>query len=307
MPESNHAPKTAPIINLLPSPDWQDYELLDSGHGAKLERYGPYRFVRPEHQAVWSPSLAEKEWKSAHATFVSSGGESGGAWTFHKNVKPSWEMQYKDLRFFAHASGSRHMGVFPEQACHWDWMAEKIRSRLRTPEAQPPQVLNLFGYTGLATLATAQAGAKVTHVDAAKKAITLGRENQELSGLAAKPIRWLVDDAFKFVYREVRRGSHYDGIVLDPPKFGRGPQGQVWELFESLPELLTNCRALLSDSPLFVVLTAYAIRASALSAYYALEEMVTGLGGSVETGELALIESSAGRLLSTAIYARWSN
>ncbi len=307
MTAKNSYPERTPTIHLLPSLDWTDYELMDSGRGAKLERYGDYIFVRPEHQAVWSPALPEKVWQTAHATFVASGGESGGAWNFHKQVKPSWEMRYKGLRFYAHAGGSRQLGVFPEQACHWDWMAEKIRASVQTSGAQSPQVLNLFGYSGLATLAVAQAGARVAHVDAAKKAIALGRENQELSGLSDKPIRWLVDDAFKFVNREVRRGSHYDGIILDPPKFGRGPQGQVWELFESLPDLLSNCRALLSEKPLFVVLTAYAIRASALSAYYAMEEMVAGLGGSVETGELALVESSAGRILSTAIYARWSS
>ena len=167
-------------------------------------------------------------------------------------------------------------------------------------------MLNLFGYTGLATLAACQAGAQVTHVDAAKKAISVGRENQALSGLDDRPIRWLVDDAFKFVRREVRRGSPYEGIILDPPKFGRGPQGQVWELFESLPEFLTDCRKLLSERPLFVILTAYAIRASSLSIYYAMQEMTSGLAGDLSGGELALVEKSAGRLLSTAIYSRWS-
>jgi 23S rRNA (cytosine1962-C5)-methyltransferase len=168
------------------------------------------------------------------------------------------------------------------------------------------RVLNLFGYTGLATLAAAQAGAQVTHVDASKKSILLARENQVLSNMGERSIRWLVDDAFKFVRREVRRGSQYEGIILDPPKFGRGPQGQVWELFESLPELLQNCQKLLSPQPCFVVLTAYAIRASALSVYYTLQEMVSGLGGNLETGEMALVEKSAKRLLSTAIYARWA-
>jgi 23S rRNA (cytosine1962-C5)-methyltransferase len=214
-------------------------------------------------------------------------------------------MQYKGLRFRAQAASSRHMGVFPEQAAHWDWMGGLIRRAGR-----PVQVLNLFGYTGLATLAAAQAGARVTHVDASKKAVSTARENQALSGLDDRPVRWLVDDVYKFVRREVRRGTKYDGIVLDPPKFGRGPEGQVWEFFESLPALLQECRQILSDRPLFVVLTAYAIRASALSAYYAVREMTAGFGhkaptGEVAAGELALVESSAGRLLSTAIFARW--
>jgi 23S rRNA (cytosine1962-C5)-methyltransferase len=294
-----------PNLTLLISPEWEDYELLDSGNGAKLERYGAYTFVRPEHQAVWQRALPEHRWQAAHATFRPTGEESGGQWEFHRQVKTPWKMGYKGLSFLAFTANSRHMGVFPEQAAQWDWMVEKINAR-GSRSQEPTRVLNLFGYTGLATLAAAQAGAQVVHVDASKKSMLLARENQALSGLSDRPIRWLVDDAFKFVRREVRRGSQYEGIVLDPPKFGRGPQGQVWELFESLPELLQNCRALLSPAPLFIILTAYAIRASALSAYYAIQDMTARLPGEIETGELALEERSAGRLLSTAIYARWS-
>ena len=295
-----------PQLRLLKAPVWQDYELIDSGRGAKLERYGPYTFIRPEHQAVWQPRLTAERWEAAHAVFEPTGEESGGRWRIDKPVKTPWKMGYKGLRFLAFTANSRHMGVFPEQAVHWDWCTENIAARLAN-SAAPVRVLNLFGYTGLATLAAAQAGAQVTHVDASKKSILLARENQTLSNLADRPIRWLVDDAFKFVRREVRRGSQYEGIILDPPKFGRGPQGQVWELFESLPELLQNCRELLSGQPLFVVLTAYAIRASALSVYYAMQETVEGLGGTLETGEMALVEQSGKRLLSTAIFARWSS
>jgi len=222
-----------PELVLLSAPDWSDYALLDSGNGAKLERYGPYTFIRPEHQAVWKPALPETEWQAAHAVFQPTSEESGGHWQFRKNVEPSWIMRYKGLKFQAHASASRHMGVFPEQAAHWDWMAETIQQARR-----PVRVLNLFGYTGLATLAAAQAGAQVTHVVASKTAVALARSNQSLSGLDERPIRWLVDDAFRFVRREVRRQSQYDGIILDPPKFGRGPEGQVWEFFEGLPSLL---------------------------------------------------------------------
>jgi 23S rRNA (cytosine1962-C5)-methyltransferase len=295
---------SAPNLILLTCPDWEDYELLDSGKGAKLERYGAYTFVRPEHQAVWRRALPEERWQAAHASFLPTGEESGGRWEFKRPVKTPWKMSYKGLSFLAFTANSRHMGVFPEQAAQWDWMTERIKNRLQQSQS-PVRVLNLFGYTGLATLAAAQAGAQATHVDASKKSLMLARENQALSGLSDRPIRWLVDDAFKLVRREVRRGSQYEGIVLDPPKFGRGPQGQVWELFESLPELLENCRALLSSQPLFVILTAYAIRASALTAYYAMQEMTAGLAGEIETGELALVERSAGRLLSTAIFARW--
>jgi 23S rRNA (cytosine1962-C5)-methyltransferase len=289
-----------PRLELLLTPEWRDYELLDSGNGAKLERYGPYTFVRPEHQAVWSPALDPDRWQAAHAVFQATNEESGGRWQLRKPVEPTWIMGYKGLKFQAHTSASRHVGVFPEQASHWDWMQERIASAGR-----PIRVLNLFGYTGLATLAAAQAGAAVTHVDASKKSISIARQNQALSGLDKRPIRWLVDDVDKFVQREVRRQSQYEGIILDPPKFGRGPDGQVWDLFHSLPGLLQACRALLAPRPLFVVITAYAIRASALTAYYALQEMLADQEGTLTTGELALVEASAGRLLSTAIFARW--
>ena len=290
-----------PSFQLLVSPKWEDYELLDSGEGVKLERYGPYRFVRPEHQAVWHRKLPSLEWESAHAVFQPTGGESGGRWQFKKPVKAEWEMSYRGLRFKGQATGSRHMGVFPEQASHWDWITARIKAA-----RHPLKVLNLFGYTGLATLAAAQAGAQVTHVDASKKSVSMAHENQILSGLQEKPIRWIVDDAVKFVRREERRGNQYDGILLDPPKFGRGPKGEVWECFEMLPSLLQDCRSILNPEPSFVVITAYAIRASALSLYYALQEMMEGLGGWVETGELVIPERGSGRLLSTAIFSRWS-
>ncbi len=291
-----------PQIELLTSPDWEDYELLDSGAGSKLERYGPYTFVRPEPQAVWQPASPPEMWQSSYGEFQNTGEESGGRWQFRKPVEPMWVMYYKDLRFQARATNSRHMGVFPEQAAHWDWMSQRIQSARR-----PIQVLNLFGYTGLATLAAARAGGRVTHVDASKKSIGIARQNQELSGLSDRPIRWLVDDVYKFVRREVRRQSTYDALILDPPKFGRGPGGQVWEFFNSLPDLLHECRALLSPQPVFILLTAYAIRASALTIYSALRETVAGLGGSLAAGELVLVERSAGRLLSTAIFARWDS
>jgi 23S rRNA (cytosine1962-C5)-methyltransferase len=293
-------PPIPPEINLFTSHDWKDYELLDSGGGAKLERYGSYTFLRPEHQAVWQRALSDKTWEAADAVFQSSGEENGGHWLFKHPVASPWLMTYKGLKFHAQTSNSRHLGLFPEQAAHWDWIGQKI-----TAARQPIKVLNLFGYTGLATLAAAQAGASVTHVDAAKKAITWGRENQALSALTDRPIRWLVDDVFKFVRREVRRQSTYEGIILDPPKFGRGPEGQVWEFFESLPELLQECRSLLSPNPLFIVITAYAIRASTLSLHYGLQEMTRGLGGQITSGELALVERSAGRWLSMAISSRW--
>jgi 23S rRNA (cytosine1962-C5)-methyltransferase len=290
-----------PNLELLASPGWEDYELVDSGGGVKLERYGSYQFIRPEHQAIWKPALTPARWQQADAIFQPTAEESGGHWKFTKPIDSTWVMHYKDLRFQVQASPSRHMGVFPEQATHWDWMSEKIKSTRR-----PVRVLNLFGYTGLATLAAAQAGAQLTHVDASKKSIVWARTNQALSGLHAQPIRWLVDDVIKFVRREARRHSTYDGIILDPPKFGRGPAGQVWEFFDSMPDLLQNCRSLLSDQPVFMILTAYAIRASALSIHYAAQEMLSGLGGELTSGELVLRERSAGRLLSMALFSRWA-
>lgn len=302
-----------PKIRLLSSPAWKDYELFDSGDGRKLERFGLYTFVRPEVQALWTPSLPAAKWDSAHAVFQPSGEESGGHWVFRKKVNESWLMEYglgeggqgdgEKLKFSVMATPGRHLGVFPECAAHWDWMADIIRRGGR-PSASV-NVLNLFGYTGLATLACAAAGAKVTHVDASKKSVAWGSENAALSGLEDKPIRWIVDDALKFVQREARRGAKYDGIYLDPPKFGRGPKGEVWEVYKSLPELLPACREVLSDRPLFVVLTVYAVKLPAVHAYAALEEMMRGFGGALECGELVTVEKSAGRVLSQAVYARW--
>jgi len=289
-----------PSIELLPSADWKDYELLDSGNGSKLERFGTYTFIRPEHQAVWKPTLPEKVWESAHAIFHPSAQESGGEWQFHKPIEAEWKMRYRDLVFWVRTSASRHLGVFPEQATQWDWIDKQIQLANR-----PINVLNLFGYTGLATLTAARAGASVTHVDASKKTVNYARENQMLSGLGDKPIRLIIDDAFKFVKREVRRGVIYDGIILDPPKFGRGPKGEVWEFFKTLPFLLQEIRPLFGNQPLFMVITAYAIRASSLSLYYSIQEMMSNYSGILTTGELVILEKSAGRILSMAIFTRW--
>ncbi|MFH1907950.1 MAG: class I SAM-dependent methyltransferase [Chloroflexota bacterium] len=306
-----------PGIFLLASQAWKDYELLDSGNGQKLERFGEYIFIRPEVQALWRKSLPAAPWEAAHAVFQPTGEESGGHWQFKKKVAEKWEMRYGGtvggLRFWAQTTPGRHLGLFPEGAAHWDWCSRLILNRREKTQSKNSanlafsavNVLNLFGYTGLATLAAACAGARVTHVDASKKAITWARENQALSGLVDKPIRWIVEDALKFVQREARRGVKYDGILLDPPKFGRGPKGEVWEVFKSLPELLAACRDVLSEKPLFVALTVYAVKTSALHLYSALDEMLGGYGGKLECGELVTQEKSAGRLLSSAVYARW--
>ena len=296
-------------FTLLEAKNWKDYALLDSGEGLKLERFGKYVFVRPESQAMWKRALTS-EWKNADAVFISTGEESGGHWDAKKKMDEHWTMRYplphskNGLTFKVMTTPGRHLGVFPEVASHWDWFANLINREARQ-ERKEVNVLNLFGYTGLASLAAASAGAKVTHVDASKKSVSWARENQELSGLSDAPIRWIVDDALKFVQRESRRGVKYDGIILDPPKFGRGPKGEVWEVYKSLPNLLEACRACLSDNPLFVVTTIYAVRASAVHVAQAMDDMMKGFGGKIEMGELVTREQSAGRLLSQAVYARW--
>lgn len=288
-------------FSLLESAHWTDYELLDSGDGLKLERFGKYIFVRPESQVIWKRALPASEWENAHAVFQPTGEESGGHWEFRKKVDEKWIMKYGDLTFWAMTTPGRHLGVFPEVASHWDFMADSIR---RTDTR--PNILNLFGYTGLASLAAAAAGAGVTHVDASKKSVSWARENQELCGLGDKPIRWIVEDAVKYVQREAKRGVRYDGIILDPPKFGRGPKGEVWEVYKSLPNLLETCRQCLSEHPLFVIVTIYAVRASAIHAAQALDEMMKKHRGEIDSGELVTRETSANRLLSQAVYARWS-
>ena len=301
--------KNSPTCTLLEAAKWREYELLDSGGGVKLERFGKYIFERPEPQAIWSRALPESEWEQAHAIFQPTGEESGGHWNFKKKVEEKWAISYPlaslaaqgGLRFWVMPTPGRHLGVFPEAAPHWDWLSELIQQR----SDKNINVLNLFGYTGLATLAAAAAGAKVTHVDASKKSVSWARENQALSNLGEKPIRWIVDDALKFVEREARRGIKYDGIILDPPKFGRGPKGEVWEVYKSLPNLLSACHACLSDRPLFAAITIYAVRASAIHAAQALDETMKQYHGTLDSGEMATRESSANRLLSQAVYARW--
>ncbi|MHB1383155.1 MAG: class I SAM-dependent methyltransferase [Bellilinea sp.] len=292
----------SPPLTILTSPEWKDYELLDSGDGQKLERYGPYRLLRPEPEAVWQRGLPEAEWSKAHAIFKPAPEENGGHWKILQKLPDRWVMQYKNLHFYVQTTASRHLGVFPEQAAQWDWISQQINKSQR-----PLRVLNLFGYTGLASLAAASAGASVTHLDASRKVVDWAHENLTLSNLGDKPVRWIVDDALKFVQREGRRGSTYDGIILDPPKFGRGPKGEVWEFYKLLPNLLSACREILSEKPVFIALTAYAVKASALTLYYALQEMLAGHHGTLSAGEIALSEKSAGRLLSTAIFARWTS
>ena len=277
---------------------WADYGLVDSGHGRKLERYGKFRFIRPEPQAMWSPRLAHWD---AHAEFVPGSDEDGGGrWQFLKDVpRDGWPLAWNQARFTAQCTPFRHLGFFPDMAPVWDWMLGQLG------DATDAQTLNLFGYTGVGSLALSQCG-PVTHVDASKKSVAQARQNASLSGMTERPIRWLVDDAAKFTAREVRRGKRYDGIILDPPKFGRGPDGEVWRLEESLPGLLADCRQLLDADSRFLFLTVYAVRMSSIAIGGLLAEMLADLPGSIEHGDLAVREEGAGgRLLPTAIFARW--
>jgi 23S rRNA (cytosine1962-C5)-methyltransferase len=290
-----------PKINLLNSPNWRDYSLLDSGNGRKFEKYGPYKLVRPEPEAIWKPGLPEKEWLNADSEFVPSAEKNGGHWESKERMEDRWKMEYNGLKFWVQTTASRHLGVFPEQATQWDWIESQISEQNR-----PLNVLNLFGYTGMASLAAARAGANVTHVDASHKVIRWGKENQLLSSLEDRPVRWLVDDAFKFVKREVRRGNVYDGIILDPPKFGRGPKGEIWEFYKILPDLLEGCRQILSSQPQFLLLTAYAVKASALTLHFAIEETMRKIRGYTSVGEVVLQEINCRHAISKAIYARWT-
>jgi 23S rRNA (cytosine1962-C5)-methyltransferase len=294
--------KETPRIKLLSNPDWEDYQLLDSGGGRKLERYGPHRLVRPEAEAIWKPALASSIWDSAQATFQPGSETHGGHWHYGDDIPKRWRMSYRNLKFWVQTSASRHLGVFPEQAEQWDWIIEQIRSAGR-----PVKVLNLFGYTGLATLAAASAGASVTHLDASRKTISWAKDNQQISGLVECPIRWIKDDALKFTRREGRRQSKYDGLILDPPKFGRGPQGEVWDFYKLIPTLLEACRQVLSTQPVFILMTAYAVKASAMTLYHAVNEMMEAWHGETDVGEVVLNEKSRGRKLSMAIFARWSS
>lgn len=316
---------------ILAGEGWDDYGLVDSGHGRKLERYGAYRFIRPEPQALWSPRLADWD---AHGEFVPGSDEDGGGrWQFDKPVpREGWPLAWREVAFTAQCTPFRHLGFFPDMAPVWDWMRGQLRppalgpgpvtpsSDAAAPEAIPGQAredastLNLFGYTGVGTLALSTCG-PVTHVDASKKSVAQARENAALSAMADRPVRWMIDDAAKFAAREVRRGRRYNGIILDPPKFGRGPTGETWRLEENLPALMADCRRLLDADSRFLFLTVYAVRMSSLALAGLLAELFADLPGTIEHGDLAVREDALrqgqdeqeGRLLPTAIFARWTN
>ncbi|MFD1788123.1 class I SAM-dependent methyltransferase [Sphingomonas floccifaciens] len=286
------------LISLIGEP-WADYGLIDSGHGRKLERYGRFRFVRPEPQAMWAPS--SDDWQADGEFIPGADEDGGGRWELSRDVpQGGWPLSWREARFTASNTPFRHLGFFPDMAPVWDWM------RGRIADAADPECLNLFGYTGVGTLALSAAGARMVHVDASKKSVEAARANAALSGMADRPVRWLVEDAAKFVAREVRRERRYDGIILDPPKWGRGPNGEVWKLEEHLPALIADCRRLIDADSRFLFLTVYAVRLSALAIGELVRQHFADLPGRVECGELGVREESRGLTLPTAIFARWS-
>ena len=286
------------ILSTLIAEPWADYGLIDSGHGRKLERYGRYRFIRPEPQAMLAP--ASDDW-AADGEFVPGSDEDGGGrWEFTGDVpRDGWPLAWNEVCFTAQCTPFRHLGFFPDMSPVWSWMRE------RTEGMDAPAIMNLFGYTGVGTLAMAARGGELVHVDASKKSVEAARGNARLSGLADKPVRWIVDDAAKFTAREVRRGRRYDGILLDPPKYGRGPEGEIWKLEEGLPGLVADCRQLLDAESRFCFLTVYAVRMSALAIGELMKQAMADLPGTVEAGELAVREERRDLLLPTAIFARW--
>jgi 23S rRNA (cytosine1962-C5)-methyltransferase len=280
-------------MKVLSTNGWSDYELLDSGNGQRLERFGKYVISKPDPQAIWKPQLLQVEWDKADAKYLEKD------WS-NNNLPAKWELAFEDIKFYAKLTLFKHTGVFPEQILNWEFIEDKI-----SKANKEINVLNLFGYTGIASLVAAKAGAKVTHVDGSKPSITWARENQSLSGLEDKPIRWLLDDAVEFTAREVRRGNVYDAIIMDPPVYGHGPNGETWDFNQSFPQLLENCKKILSPNPLFVIVNAYAISSSSLMLANTMEDYLGLDKDKIEYGELALEQKSSGRLLSTGIFARY--
>lgn len=281
--------------------NWKDYTFIDASDGERLERWGDYVLIRPDPQIIWSGSDKAREWKRADGIYRRS--HTGGGGWIKKQLPEEWTISYGSLRFVLRPMGFKHTGLFPEQAANWDWFSELIRNANR-----PIKVLNLFAYTGGATVAAASAGASVCHVDAAKGMVAQAKENARLSGLENAPIRYIVDDCKKFVEREIRRGNKYDAIIMDPPSYGRGPSGEVWKIEESIDGLVELTAQLLSDEPLFFLINSYTTGLSPLTMKYILDLRVASVhGGECEAGELALPVKHTGGLMPCGASARWQS
>ncbi|MBW8780694.1 MAG: class I SAM-dependent methyltransferase [Verrucomicrobia bacterium] len=289
--------------SLILADRWQDYQLLDCGDGMKQERWGEYVLVRPDPQIIW-PKHSGPEWKAWDGYYHRSE-KGGGSWDYRKKLPDSWNIRYQSLglTFRIHPTSFKHTGLFPEQAVNWEWFSAKIKAARAA--GREVNVLNLFGYTGAATCAAAKAGASVTHVDAAEGMVKWCRENAALSGLADAPVRYLVDDCLKFVRRELKRGKRYDAIIMDPPTYGRGSTGEMWKLEDHLWTLLRECREILTEKPLFLLINAYTARLSPTVVVNLLTELMHGRGGSLIGGEVGLPVKADGKVLPCGIYGRW--
>ena len=299
--KSSASPAIAASPTTMRTLAWPDYALIDSGGGRKLERYGRFRVIRPEAQCLWAPGLSEDQWASADAVFEPTDEEDSGRWRFKGAPPDTWPMAWGNVRYHGRFTAFRHLAVFPEQAANWQWLDQRL-----TSSSRELKILNLFGYTGVASLVAASRGASVTHVDASKKAVAWARENAALSELSGAPIRWICEDARKWVQRELRRGARYDGIILDPPKYGRGPTGEVWRLYEDLPDLIAGCGELLADDASFLLLNAYSERLTGLALAGLLADTLPGRAGNLDWGELALMEEARDRGAGLSFFARWS-
>ncbi len=300
-----------------------DYELLDTGNGYRLERWGDTLLARPDPQIIWPKSLPDEEWEKATAKFITGKGDEKGKWELKGKIPSPWIIQNQDTKFLLKLSPFKHTGLFAEQAAQWEWMVSKIKNeKLGIKNEKPIQhsafkILNLFAYTGGATMVLAKAGCQVTHVDASKPSITWANENYKLNSLPANSVRWMLDDAVKFVKREIKRGNKYEGIIMDPPAFGHSPDGKTWKFNQDLPGLLADCIKLLSSDAKFLVINGYATNSSALALNNLLENTAKDLGGKIEFGELCLKHpirnkdsneaKKSERLISTGIFARWSH
>lgn len=282
--------------------NWKDYEILDMANGEKLERWGDVYLIRPDPQIIWKNPSSPEKWKNAHAKYQRSS-TGGGAWNYKKKIPESWEIHYKDLTFLIKPMGFKHTGLFPEQAVNWDWMIQKIQKAGR-----PIKVLNLFAYTGGASVACSYAGASVCHVDSSKGMVTWAKENMTASGLQNRPIRYIVDDVVKFVNREIRRGNTYDAIIMDPPSYGRGTNGEVWKFEENLPALIELCSNVLSDKPLFFLINSYTTGISSMVLENLLNLTISKkYKGQVSHGEIGLPMTNSSLILPCGIYARWES
>ncbi|NLL93624.1 MAG: SAM-dependent methyltransferase [Clostridiales bacterium] len=281
--------------------NWKDYEVIDCSLGEKLERWGDYTLVRPDPQVIWDTPKVNKKWNKMNAHYHRSA-KGGGEWEFF-DLPKQWTISYKELTFNLKPFSFKHTGLFPEQAVNWDWFSEKIKKANR-----PVKVLNLFAYTGGATLAAAAAGAQVTHVDASKGMVAWAKENAKSSGLEEASVRWLVDDCVKFVEREIRRGNKYDGIIMDPPSYGRGPKGEIWKIEDSIHGFVKLCTQILSDDPLFFLINSYTTGlAPAVLSYMLSTEVVSKQGGMVRAEEVGLPVSSNGLVLPCGASGRWES